>query len=220
MVDSIIDDPALNGNAYVLVMILMFMLNDAGSCDQISGFGSMGKFFSDRTDDMSEIIEFWKKQDLTNPNAGMDFMKMLEDLKFKVENSPYATGIKDAFKTQLEAIEHLTGAHHASEWLIDEYNKALSGDADAKADVNDTYTQIINNSKDPDAPIPPGFETIDYTLKSLSTRFTDESQTQTTMLTKLTNDSQANLNMINKSLNGDTGIVGLLNQLIRNQKGQ
>ena len=215
MVDFLMQDPTLKNNAYILVMILLFMLNDSSSSDEISGFGSMGKFFSDRTKDASDLVDLWKQgSGTTDPDAGFDFMKNLEDLRFKIDNSPFVSkDLKDSFDTQVEGIENMNfcDSKGGTVTYLDEYLAAKNGDSQAKTDLDANYKLVCSDSTCP------GYSTIDYGLKTLSGFLTDQSQTQTTELTQLTNSSQANLNMFNKSMNGDSGIIGLLNQLVHNQ---
>jgi len=252
MIDSVMNQ--FKDNAFLLVTILMYMLSDFSSCEEISGFGSMGKFFSDRTEDMSQIISFWTTQKTEGGTEGKDykdgsgyqFMDMLENLKFKIDNSPFAADIKQAFDKQIADIENIDagftvridGKDHSCS-LLDLYNIAtgkITLDPPGPLDkaivaqkLNSEYQQIIYWAKHP--PVLPDPTAPDYPAKKEQydkdeakyVKYSKEYETidygLKSLSSPLTDQSQVQTTLLTKVTNDSQVNLNMMNKSLNGETG-
>ena len=175
-----------------LLIIFLFSLNDASACDEINGFGSTAKFFSDRTKDMTNIVNYWRDIDgheldgydlariqdvkdlqdywdspLTACDSGCDFMKKLEDFKSQIDNANLPAQLKGDFDKEVAHIEDLSATDKDGKTLtwLGWYNAYNAGDTHAHDVLNNSYSSQKMTTDEG----PTGYKTkIIDTLKDLS----------------------------------------------------
>jgi hypothetical protein len=105
MIDQLSQSAVYKNNPLMLLMLLIFLLSDATTTNQISGYGETSNWLSKKTGDMTGITSGWSstpfKDDGSDASA---WIKKMEDLMFDVDNDPRASGIKGQIDSQLNSI--------------------------------------------------------------------------------------------------------------------
>jgi hypothetical protein len=225
--DEVASKSFLKSNPLILVMFLLFLMNDASYSDERAGFGDTVEWLGKRTNEEKEIQSIWDSCPVASPkdNNGVHFILKLEHLRNLVNRSTrLSEDVKKSLTTQFDNILKLVpyGCQDRSiQGMYDQYVTNLAqGNAAAVREqegyMNDAYSQLRFAGDPGDArPLSPAFQTTVSSLKSIASYFTDQSQTQTTLLTQLSNDTQAFDNILNSFVKNISQFIQLLTQ---NQK--
>jgi uncharacterized protein YfkK (UPF0435 family) len=216
-----------NMNAFILCMILMAMLQDNSSTEKVGCYGGTANWLKDRTDDLTKLMNQFKKGFATNEEAKA-FIDGVVDFNI-VCRDPRGIGIKDTINKQLGLSSGLLSIKVGPVTWTDKAGKTWT----------DTKTLFewsrITDSKDTDSPLlkalklcyvdttdptktNPLYIQMDREFSSVSGAVTFQSTTQTQLLSQLSSSIDVNINFIKTCLSGESGVVAGESASVKNQK--
>lgn len=229
-VDNIIGQ--YKGNPLLMLMVLICMLSDASTANEISGYGASSSYMEKCTKKVADFINRWKAG-FTSEDSAKKFIKDMKDFIDEVDNNPIVEQIKAQLKSQFKNIldekysytipdpKDSTKTIPISESLNDLYTKAMNGDAESSKRLFEAlksfHTLPTPTKENPNPTFPAAYQSIFDSLKSATSIVSDVSQTITMKMQQLTNQNQVNNNMLNKFLNDSSGIAGLINFAVHKQ---
>ncbi len=148
MIDQLSKKEIFKSNPLLLLMLLIMLTSDASTSDEVGGYGATSNWLKKRTGDMSTITSQWGTKFASGDDAHA-WMNKLEMLKFRVDYSPMAKGIKSQIDSQIGSILNTQAVNSTGQPMFM---------ADGKTpitlqDLNDGYT---DNTVSPPVVYPAG----------------------------------------------------------------